>query len=115
MNDPEPVADLPSLSPQPASFQTKGFLGKLFDFSFDQFITISLIRFLYGLLMLATALYTLAFIAFTAQLDLVIAGVIGAPFMLLLGLIMARVYCEFMFVIFRIAENTGETARNTRH
>ncbi len=80
------------------------FVQKLFDFSFKEFVTPSIIRFLYALSLIGIAIYFLVsvFSGFRA------GG--GAGFMYLLlavvvavvGVIAARVYLEVVMVLFRI-------------
>ena len=42
--------------------QDKGFLGTLFDFSFSEFITTKVIKFILGLAMVVNAILTIVFI-----------------------------------------------------
>ncbi|MBM3324923.1 MAG: DUF4282 domain-containing protein [Calditrichaeota bacterium] len=94
--------------------QAKGFWGSLFDFSFTDFITSKIIRILYVLLIIAAVVAALAAIVagFTksALLGVVTLLILG-PLGFILAMICIRVYLEIILVIFRIAENTAEIAR----
>ena len=89
--------------------------GSLFDFSFTSFVAPKIIKFLFVLLIILVILAALGMIymglqAGTMGLVLVILAPIGAFLYLLIG----RVWLEVMMVLFRIAENTGEIAKNSR-
>ena len=94
----------------------KGFLGQLFDFSFSRFITTRIIKVLYALGL---------FFGFAATVGLIVgafgdsttAGVITlvlSPLWLLLYAIVIRVLLEIVMVMFRMAEQVGEIARQGR-
>lgn len=86
------------------------FLHPLFDFSFNQFITSKVVKFLYGLSILAAALMAILFVIFGFNISIgfgVFALLIGAPLIFLLTLIYSRVLLETIIAIFRIAENTA--------
>lgn len=80
------------------------FLQKLFDFSFKEFVTPSIIKILYALSMVCIAIYFLVtvFSGFSAGggagLMSLLLGVVVAA----LGVIAARVYLEVIMVMFRI-------------
>ncbi len=85
------------------------FLHPLFDFSFNQLITSKVVKFLYGLSILAAGLMAILFVIFGFNISIgfgVIALLIGAPLIFLLTLIYSRVALETIIAIFRIAENT---------
>ncbi len=85
------------------------FLHPLFDFSFNQFITSKVVKFLYGLSILAAALMAILFVVIGFNISIgfgVFALLIGAPLIFLLTLIYSRVVLETIIAIFRIAENT---------
>ena len=87
----------------------------MFDFSFTEFITTKLIKFLYGLGMLLGALMALGLIitGFTQSAIVGILFLILSPLVFLLYVIGARVWLEIVIVIFRIAEHTADIAKNT--
>lgn len=88
----------------------KGFFGSLFDFSFDNFITPKLVKFLYVLSLIIVSI---------AAIGLVIAGLVSlgngspvgllsiilAPLVWLIYLILARLWLELFIVIFKISDD----------
>lgn len=104
----------------PAGAQTKGFFSGLFDFSFETFVALKVIKVLYGLFLLLLALGILGGLASSVMSIVqgeVLAGLgilIALPFAALLYLILGRVYFELIIVGFKIAEDADEIARNTR-
>jgi hypothetical protein len=102
----------------------KGFVGALFDFSFSSFVTPTIIKIIYGLELVAVALYTLA-VGIMGLISIfsgqgaggAIMGIamiiIGCPLILVLGTIMARVYTELLVLGFRIAETLLDIKNNT--
>ena len=100
----------------------KGFLSGLIDFSFTTFIATKVIKVLYGLLLLAIALGMLgaAWNVFDYMflrsrfhpegfIQLVIIPFAGAA-----AVVVARLYCELLVVVFRIADNLAELNRKTK-
>ena len=87
--------------------QYKGFLGTLFDFSFSEFITTKVIKFILGLAMVVNAILTIVFIfgAFRAGWLGGIIVLILSPLLYLVMMLFSRIYLELIIVIFRIAEN----------
>jgi hypothetical protein len=87
----------------------------LADFSFTNFITLKLIKFLYILGLLIGALGGLVGLlaAFSQGVLAGIGGLIVVPLILLLFAMYLRVGLELLAVIFRIAENTAEMARRS--
>ena len=92
------------------------FVKKLFDFSFSEFVTPTIIRVLYGIMLAASAIFALViFIALASRGGgTVVLGIILAPLAFFLYAILARVYMEVLIVLFRIAENSNLIAQNTR-
>jgi len=95
------------------TIETKGFFASLFDFSFSEFITLKLIKFLYILSVIGSALFALAILikGFTHPTG---TGLLFCFFSLLLFLllvILSRIWLETMIVIFRIAEDVKNIAR----
>jgi hypothetical protein len=73
-------------------------------------ITSKVVKFLYGLSILAAALMAILFVISGFNISIgfgVFALVIGAPLIFLLTLIYSRVVLETIIAIFRIAENTA--------
>jgi hypothetical protein len=85
-----------------------GFFSRLFDMSFNRFVTPSLIKILFILSIIVVTLYALILlIAGAANAgDGGIFLVIVAPIAWLLGIIYARVLLELAIVFFRIEINT---------
>ena len=88
----------------------------IFDFSFTEFISIDLIRVLYvfafflaGLAMIGTILA-----GFSSSILLGLGSILMAPVVFFMIIFIARISLEMLVVLFRIAENTGKTADNTK-
>jgi len=96
--------------------ERKGFFALLFDFSFTEFLTTKIIKFLYGLGMLIAGLGALAFIiaGFSQSALYGVGALIVSPLLFLLYLILVRVYLEILMVLFSIADHTGEIAKQGR-
>ena len=88
---------------------TQGFLGSIFDFSFTEFITIRIIKFLFILGIIFAAIGTLVLIVtgFSNGIGAGILSLILSPLIFLVYVLLARVWCEMILVLFRIAEHTG--------
>lgn len=87
--------------------QDKGFLGTLFDFSFSEFITTKVIKFLLALALVVNAIFTIVFIIGAFRVGW-LGGVIVlilSPLLYLVLMLFSRIYLELIIVIFRIAEN----------
>ncbi len=86
----------------------KGFFGGLFDLSFSEFVTTRVIKVLFVILIILSAIGALALLiggiakggpgAFLA--------IIVAPIAFILYVLGARIWLEVIIVLFRIAENT---------
>ena len=86
---------------------SKSFFGALFDFSFTSFVTTSIIKVLYILILILVGLATLIYVilAFSASPGLgLLTLVLSVPFVII---VMAfwRLVLEAFVVIFRIAED----------
>ncbi len=88
----------------------------IFDFSFTEFISIDLIRVLYvfafivaGLAMIGTILA-----GFSNSFMWGLGSIIMAPVVFFIIVFVARIGLEVLVVLFRIAENTKDTADNTK-
>jgi hypothetical protein len=92
----------------------RGFFARLFDFSFETFITPTIIKVIYILLMIVIALMmlTIIIVGFTQSVVTgLIALIIVAPIAGFLYILFARVWLEIIIVLFRIHDNTEEIAR----
>lgn len=87
--------------------QAKGFFGKLFDFSFESFITPTIIAIIYGILMVLAGIGAIAFIVtgFQSSVGMGILFLVLSPIVFFLYLIFARIYMEIIIVLFKIAED----------
>lgn len=92
-----------------------GFFGRLFDFSFSSFLTVTLAKVLYGIVLVFGALTAVVIIIALASQKpaYLVIGIIVAPLMFLVIAIYGRIVAEGMIVLFKIAENTDRTSRNT--
>jgi hypothetical protein len=89
------------------------FFRPLFDFSFNQFVTSKILKFLYSLSILAAGLMAILFVVFGFNISIgfgLFALLVGAPVIFLLTMIYSRVSLEIIILIFRIAENTAPKA-----
>jgi hypothetical protein len=90
--------------------RSKGFIASLFDFSFSSFVTPKLIRALYVLATIWTAVITIAFCSLMVRIGggggtTIIFLIIAAPILFLLGVGSVRVVLEFFMVLHRVNEN----------
>jgi hypothetical protein len=94
--------------------QQKSFLASLFDFGFTSFITLRFLKVIYAvfvvLIILAGVVFLLLGLA-SGRAAGVLLGIVGAPLITLLYLVMARVYMEFIAMFFRIGDNSALTVQ----
>lgn len=89
------------------SSQAQGFMGAILDFSFESFVTPKIIKVVYFLMLAGVALSALVFFLtslFKGGVVGVFTGLIGAPLMLVLGAVAARVYVEIVMLAFKMLE-----------
>lgn|GEM_PF-386467 len=100
------TAGYPSPSQEGAS--SKGFVGSLFDFGFTSFVTPTVVKVLYVLIMVVLGLTGLGFAVSAFSLNK-IAGIfvliVVAPLFFFVFLALYRIVLELFVVIFRIAED----------
>ena len=91
----------------------KGFLALLFDFRFTDFITKKLIRLIYVIAILATAIGAAGFVISSFAMGVLpgIVGLIFSPIVFLFAVAMVRIQLELVMVIFQIADNTRMIAK----
>jgi hypothetical protein len=100
--------------------QAKGLFAGLFDFSFETFVALKVIKVLYGLFLVVLVLGILAGLggAVVAMIQGEFLAGLGMlvllPIATLIYLVLGRVYFELIIVAFKIAEDADEIARNTR-
>jgi hypothetical protein len=95
----------------------KGFIGSLFDFSFDSFVTPKIIKVLYVLLTIWTLLLALFFLIIGFRSGHAAGGIavliLVDPIFILLTLGVYRVVLEAFMVVFRIYEETKKISEKT--
>ncbi len=98
---------------QQVQAQAKGFFAKLFDFSFRDFITPTIISILYGIFLVLAGLGAIAFIVngFRMGVGYGIIFLIVSPLVFLLIAIIYRILLEAMIALIRIAQNTTDLLR----
>lgn len=118
----------PSFAPTDGTAGKKGFFAALFDLSFRHFVTGRVVSFLYVVSLIFVILNALfsagyisvllgAFLSAVAESSAlgwilgVILFLISAPLLLLVSVVYVRVLLEIVVVLFRISDNTAETAR----
>jgi hypothetical protein len=96
-----------------AEAEAKSFFSKLFDFSFNSFITMSIIKWIFILALIGQGIVTIIFIVggFAGGVLAGLGALIISPIVFLLLAIITRVYMELIIVAFRIALNTSEMVR----
>jgi hypothetical protein len=106
---PPPPPHEPSPGSGPVSEPpSKGFFARIFDLSFSEFVTPSLIKIIFVIGIVFAALISLfVFIGLANQGGgAVVAGIIIAPLIFFVYVLLARVFSEIYLVLFRIEENT---------
>ncbi len=106
----------------PNAAAARGFLGGIIDFSFKSYIAPTLIKVVYGLWIVAVVLgmiagaYSAIDMAFfrssfhlEALVQLVLLPLMGAA-----AVVVGRLYCEMLIVLFRIAENLTDMNRKMK-
>jgi len=107
-------APLPAGGPTGPGAGAQGFVGALFDFSFTSFVTTKIVKSLYVLAMLATAVYTLILLAIGFRFGALVGIfflLVVCPLFFLFVVAMYRMLLEFAVVVFRISENIDAMAR----
>ncbi len=103
--------------PRQRSAGEKGFVGSLFDFSFTSLVTPKIIRVLYILFTIWTALIGLSILVIGFRTGGVAGGlftlIVIEPIFVLLTLGIYRVVLEAFMVLFRIYEETRKIRENT--
>ena len=90
---------------------SNSFFGKLFDFSFKEFITLQIIKYLYILGIIFSAFTSLAFLiggfaSFKYSILKGLVTILFSPVIFILLTLSARLALEALVATFRIAENT---------
>jgi hypothetical protein len=92
-----------------AVMQDQGSFGLLFDLSFTEFVTTRVVKILFVIGVICAAISALSFIVagFGASFIRGLLFLLLSPAVFLIGVVLVRIWCEMVIVIFRIAENTG--------
>lgn len=90
------------------------FFKSLFDFSFSEFITPKIIKFLYILFIILAVVQTIIIVtsAFAIKLLIGLLVLIVSPVIFSIMIILARLFLEIIMIIFRI-EADLKKSRNT--
>ena len=86
-------------------------ITRLFDFGFAHFIALSLIRIVYVLLMIAGLVFFAVLIYYQFEIGdraVAIVLLLLAPLINLAYLLVLRLLCETLIVVFSVAENLSE-------
>ncbi|HOO76514.1 MAG TPA: DUF4282 domain-containing protein [bacterium] len=86
--------------------EKQGLIGMIFDLSFENFVTVRVIKALLILAMIFNAIWTIAIIVMGFKTG-VLAGIvilILSPIIYLLLMLIARIYLELIIVFFRVAD-----------
>jgi hypothetical protein len=86
----------------------KGFVASLFDFGFHSFVTPKVVKVVYVLVMIMTALAAVAFLLFAFRISAafgVISLVILCPLYFFINVALWRIALELFVVVFRIADD----------
>ena len=99
---------------------TNSFFGKLFDFSFKEFITLQIIKYLYVAGIIFSAVTSLGFLigGFSSLKYNVGTGlltILFSPVLFILLTLSARLALEALVATFRIAENTTKLVEQGEH
>jgi len=91
--------------------EMSGFFSKLFDFSFKEFLTLQIIKYLYILSMVFATVSVFmvlggAFMMMGSNFFQGLLGLLFAPVVFILITLAARIVLEAIVATFRIAENT---------
>ncbi len=83
------------------------FFGKLFAFSFQTFVTPTIVSIIYGILVVLAGLGAIGFIirGFALQWWVGLLALIASPIVFILYMVFARIWLEVVVVLFRIAED----------
>jgi Domain of unknown function (DUF4282) len=95
-----------------SQIEAKGFFASLFDFGFTSFITLKILRVLYGVLVVLILLTGVgSFVGLISQGGAFVAiAIIIVPIVTLIYLVLMRVSMEMIALFFRIGENTSVMA-----
>jgi hypothetical protein len=87
----------------------KGFFAALFDFSFTHYVTPTIIRIIFGIVIVVSAILALGVAIAAFNVNIVLGFfvlIIFGPLIFLVYVILYRVFLEVVMAVFTIAENT---------
>lgn len=92
----------------------QNFFNTLFDFSFSEFVTIKIIKVIYGIGILIAAIAALLIIinGFSSSFFVGILAIIFSPIVFIIYTILVRVWLEVVIVLFRISEDVKTIANS---
>lgn len=84
-------------------------LGVLFDLSFAEFVTTSMVKlfFIIGIIWSTILTLVLIVLGFKVGASKGVLALLLSPIVFLISVLCARIWCEMIIVVFRIAENTS--------
>jgi Domain of unknown function (DUF4282) len=94
--------------------EPKGLIKSIFDFSFSEFVTPKVIKFLLGLAMVMSAISAIVIIVRAFNVG-VLAGIVVlllSPVIYCLLMLVARIYLELVIVMFKIAGHLDEIKKS---
>ena len=116
--DRSPAGQAPPARNRPKPQGEKGFVGSLFDFSFNSFVTPKIVKVLYVLVTIWTALLALIVLIIGFRTGGTAGGLftllVIEPVFILLTLGIYRVVLEAFMVVFRIYEETRKIRENSQ-
>ena len=94
--------------------EEKGFIQMLFDISFEEIITLKIIKFLYllGILFSGIGAFYLIVQGFSNSFFTGFLALIFSPVLFFIYVILSRVILEIVWSVFKIAENTQTIAKH---
>jgi hypothetical protein len=94
----------------------RGFFSRLFDFSFEEFITPSIIKalFLIAIVVIGLSVLGAIIVGFMSSAGAGVFALIGGVIFGFFALLYARVILEVFIVFFRIRDDTEEIAQSKR-
>ena len=92
--------------------QHRGFFGALFDLSFSELITTRVIKFLFVLGIIGSAIAAIVYIvaAFSQSAGVGVLVLIVSPLIFVIYVTVARIWLEVLIVVFRISEDVKRIA-----
>ncbi|MBP7829925.1 MAG: DUF4282 domain-containing protein [Kiritimatiellae bacterium] len=97
--------------------EQKSFFEVLFDLSFTEFVTTRLIKVVFVLGIIFSAVAGLQRIVWAFRFNGFGGGLwslVITPILFIAAVLLLRIWCEMVIAIFRIAENTGRLAEGSK-